>query len=106
MPEHDVKYSIVIATYNRAADLRETLKSLAGLQRRRAVGSHRRRQQLARRHARGRASRRPPSFPVPLRYLFEREQGRSPALNCGIRAARRRDHRHDRRRRAGAGATG
>ena len=28
-----------------------------------------------------------PSFPAPLRYLFEREQGRSPALNCGIRAA-------------------
>ena len=27
-----LKYSIVIATYNRAADLRETLKSLAGLQ--------------------------------------------------------------------------
>jgi GT2 family glycosyltransferase len=27
------------------------------------------------------------SFPAPLRYLFEREQGRSPALNCGIRAA-------------------
>ena len=27
-----MKYSIVIATYNRAADLRETLKSLAGLQ--------------------------------------------------------------------------
>ena len=26
-----MKYSIVIATYNRAADLRETLKSLAGL---------------------------------------------------------------------------
>ena len=24
---------------------------------------------------------------MPLRYLFEREQGRSPALNCGIRAA-------------------
>jgi glycosyltransferase involved in cell wall biosynthesis len=86
MPEQTLKYSIVIATYNRAADLRETLKSLAGLRpdgpwevivvdnnspddtRRvveEAVGS----------------------FPAPLRYLFEREQGRSPALNCGIRAA-------------------
>jgi len=81
-----VKYSIVIATYNRAADLRETLQSLAGL------------------HADGpwevivvdnnspddtrqAVLDAAPSFPVPLRYLFEREQGRSPALNCGIRAA-------------------
>jgi glucosyl-dolichyl phosphate glucuronosyltransferase len=28
------------------------------------------------------------SFPAPLRYLVETEQGRSPALNAGIRAAR------------------
>jgi glycosyltransferase involved in cell wall biosynthesis len=27
------------------------------------------------------------SFPAPLRYVFEREQGRSPALNAGIRLA-------------------
>ena len=27
-------------------------------------------------------------FPVPLRYIFEREQGRCAALNAGIRAAR------------------
>ena len=81
-----MKYSIVIATYNRAADLRETLASLAALQpdgpwevivvdnnspddTRAVVG--------------GAAG----TFPVPLRYLFEREQGRSPALNAGIRAA-------------------
>lgn len=81
-----MKYSIVIATYNRAADLRETLKSLAGLQpdgpwevvvvdnnstddTRQAIAD------LA------------PAFPVELRYVFEREQGRSPALNAGIRAA-------------------
>ena len=81
-----MKYSIVIATYDRAADLRETLQSLAGLDadgpwevivvdnnspddtRQVVVGAG-------------------PSFPAPLRYLFEREQGRSPALNCGIRAA-------------------
>ena len=101
--EETVKYSIVIATYNRAADLRETLKSLAGLHAGRAVGSDRRRQQLARRHARRSCSKRRRRSRSPLRYLFEREQGRSPALNCGIRAARRRHHRHDRRRRAGAG---
>ena len=42
----DMKYSVVIATYNRADDLRETLASLAKLRARRSVGSHRRRQQL------------------------------------------------------------
>ena len=82
-----MKYSIVIATYNRAGDLRDTLASLAGLQpdgpwevivvdnnspdATRAVVEE--------------AAR---TFPVPLRYLFEQEQGRSPALNTGIRAAR------------------
>jgi glycosyltransferase involved in cell wall biosynthesis len=82
-----VKYSVVIATFNRANDLRETLKSLAALtpdgpwevivvdnnssDRTRAV-------------VEDSAS----SFPVELRYLFEGQQGRSPALNAGIRAAR------------------
>src|SRR5512141_1560320 len=82
-----MKYSIVIATYKRAPDLRETLASLARLQpdgpwevivvdnnspddTRTVV------EEAAR------------TFPVDLRYLFEREQGRSPALNAGIRAAR------------------
>jgi glycosyltransferase involved in cell wall biosynthesis len=80
-------FSVVIATYNRAADLRATLDSLSGLRpaegwevivvdnnstdgTRTAVESA------------------VPSFPAPLHYLFEREQGRSPALNAGIRAAR------------------
>jgi glycosyltransferase involved in cell wall biosynthesis len=82
-----MKYSVVIATYNRANDLRETLASLAALapdgpwelivvdnnssDATTSVVEH--------------AAR---SFPVELRYLFEREQGRSPALNAGIRAAR------------------
>ena len=82
-----MKYSIVIATYNRAADLRQTLQSLAALtpdgpwevivvdnnspdDTRRVVEE-----------ATG-------TFPVDLRYVFEREQGRSPALNTGIRNAR------------------
>ncbi len=81
-----MKYSIVIATYKRADDLRETLKSLARLH---ADGpwevivvdnnSPDDTRQVVLDAA--------PSYPVPLRYLFEREQGRSPALNCGIRVA-------------------
>ncbi|MEO8078754.1 MAG: glycosyltransferase [Acidobacteriota bacterium] len=82
-----IKYSVVIATYDRAADLRATLASLAALRpdgpwevlvvdnnspddTRRVV------EEAAR------------TFPVELHYLFEREQGRSPALNAGIQAAR------------------
>ena len=82
-----MKYSVVIATYNRAADLRETLRSLAGLQ---ADGpwevlvvdnnSHDDTRAVVETEA-GR-------FPVELRYLFESRQGRSPALNAGIAAAR------------------
>jgi glycosyltransferase involved in cell wall biosynthesis len=81
-----MKYSIVIATYNRADELRETLASLAGL---RTDGpwevivvdnnsSDDTRQVVDEMTAR---------FPAPLRYVFEREQGRSPALNAGLRAA-------------------
>ena len=82
-----MKYSVVIATYKRAADLRETLKSLSALQ---PDGpwevivvdnnSPDDTRQVVEAAATG--------FPVELRYLFEREQGRSPALNAGIRAAR------------------
>lgn len=82
-----MKYSVVIATYNRAHDLRETLTSLASLQpdgdwevlvvdNNSSDGTR----QVVDRAAQ--------TFPVPLRYLFERNQGRSPALNTGIRAAR------------------
>ena len=81
-----MKYSIVIATYNRASDLRETLQSLAGL---RADGPW---EVIVVDNnspddTRGVVLDAARTFPVPLRYLFEREQGRSPALNCGIRAA-------------------
>lgn len=82
-----LKYSIVIATYNRAADLAATLTSLAALQPdgpwevivvdNNSPDDTRRVVQAAAR-----------TFPVELRYLFEPEQGRSPALNAGIRAAR------------------
>jgi glycosyltransferase involved in cell wall biosynthesis len=82
-----MKYSVVIATYNRASDLRDTLASLAGLRPaspwevivadNNSTDDTRAVVETAAR-----------SFPAPLRYVFEREQGRSPALNAGIRSAR------------------
>ena len=78
-----MKYSIVIATYNRAADLRETLRSLAGLQTPHAWevivvdnNSKDDTQNVVRELA--------ADYPVPLRYAFEGTPGRSPALNTGI----------------------
>lgn len=82
-----MKYSIVIATYNRATDLRATLENLAAL---RPDGpwevvvvdnnsTDDTRQVVEQAAA---------TFPAPLRYAFEARQGRSPALNTGILAAR------------------
>ena len=82
-----MKYSIVIATYNRAADLEATLQSLAALQPDGpweviVVDNN------STDATRDVVERAAGDFPVGLRYLFEREQGRSPALNAGIVAAR------------------
>lgn len=82
-----MKYSVVIATYNRAADLRATLESLAGL---RPDGPWEvivvdNNSPDDTKHVIEDAAR---AFPVECRYLFESQQGRSPALNAGIRAAR------------------
>src|SRR5437763_7622959 len=79
-------FSVVIATYNRAADLRATLDSLSAL---RPSGDWEvivvdNNSSDDTRAAVETAAR---AFPVPLRYVFEREQGRSPALNAGIRLA-------------------
>lgn len=82
-----MKYSVVIATYNRAADLRATLDSLAGLRPDgdwEAIVVDNNSTDATRAVVEAAA----PAFPVPLRYVFEREQGRSPALNAGIRLAR------------------
>jgi glycosyltransferase involved in cell wall biosynthesis len=82
-----MRYSIVIATCNRAGDLRGTLESLAALQPDgdwETIVVDNNSADDTRAVVEAAASR----FPVPLRYLFEREQGRSPALNAGIRAAR------------------
>jgi glycosyltransferase involved in cell wall biosynthesis len=81
-----MKFSVIIATYNRAEELVKTLESLKGLE---ATGpweviivdnnsSDNTREVVEERIA---------SFPVPLRYLLEKEQGRSAALNAGIQAA-------------------
>ena len=81
-----MKFSIVIATYNRAAELYDTLGSLAQLRSREpwevivvdnnSPDDTREIVEAAR-----------AAFPVPLTYAFEREQGRSAALNTGIALA-------------------
>jgi len=79
-------FSVVIATYNRAADLRETLQSLAGLRPQGAWevivvdNNSTDATQAVVDEARA-------GFPAALHYVFEKEQGRSPALNAGIRRA-------------------
>jgi GT2 family glycosyltransferase len=82
-----VKYSIVIATYNRADDLRATLESLATLRPAapwEVIVVDNNSSDETRAVIQGTA----PRFPVPLDYVFEKEQGRSPALNAGIARAR------------------
>lgn len=82
-----MKYSILIATYNRAADLRETLASLAGLRPDgpwEVIVVDNNSPDDTRAVVEAAAA----TFPAPLRYLFEKQQGRSPALNAGIAAAR------------------
>jgi glycosyltransferase involved in cell wall biosynthesis len=89
MIENDsaVRTSIIIATYNRADDLRETLASLAGLSTEEAwelIVVDNNSTDATPLVVAAAAAR----FPVRLRYIFEREQGRCAALNAGIRAAR------------------
>ena len=78
--------SIVICTVNRAAELRETLKSLAMV---RAPGSTE--LIVVDNHSTDDTKRVVQSaaveFPFPIRYLFVRQEGKYAALNAGIRAS-------------------
>ena len=82
-----MKFSIVIATYNRAALLKDTLESLSRLEPRApwevvVVDNN------SPDDTRGVVETAAAGYPVPLRYAFEKEQGRSAALNHGFRVAR------------------
>lgn len=85
MTPDPIKYSIVIATYNRADELRRTLQSLTGLRMARreiiVVDNNSTDATPAVVHEAAATS------PVPIRYVHEPVQGRSAALNAGIAAA-------------------
>ena len=82
-----MKFSVIIATYNRADSLRETLASQAKLQTKEdweliVVDNN------STDHTRAVVEEAAKSFPVELRYLFEAEQGKFAALNQAVLAAR------------------
>ena len=82
-----MKFSVIIATYNRAEELVKTLESLKGLETTEPweviiVDNN------SSDNTRDVVLERVDSFPVPLRYVMEKEQGRSAALNAGIRLAK------------------
>ena len=81
-----MKFSIIIPTYNRADELRETIRSIAKL----AVAGDWELLVVDNRstdHTRTVVEEESVGFPAPLRYFYEPEQGRYAALNTGIRAA-------------------
>jgi glucosyl-dolichyl phosphate glucuronosyltransferase len=82
-----MKFSVLIPTYNRAADLRGTLRSMAGLtpgEPWELIVIDNNSTDDTRAVALDAAT----WFPVELRYVFEKEQGRCAALNQGIGVAR------------------
>jgi glucosyl-dolichyl phosphate glucuronosyltransferase len=88
-PDTPLDATLLIATYNRAALLDETLDSIRLLQ----VRPGRRWEVIVVDNnstdaTREIVERQAATFPVPLRYLFETRQGRSSAMNAGIDAAR------------------
>ena len=82
-----MKYSVVIATYNRAQELLPTLESIAQLdvsESWEVIVVDNNSSDNTRELVRNISTR----FPTDLRYVFEAEQGRSAALNAGIKSAR------------------
>jgi glycosyltransferase involved in cell wall biosynthesis len=86
--DHRLDATVLIATYNRADLLDETLASIARMRVSPSLAwdaivvdnnSTDDTRQVVERYI--------PSFPVRLRYLFEKQQGRSSALNAGIAQA-------------------
>jgi glycosyltransferase involved in cell wall biosynthesis len=82
-----MRFSVIIATYNRAEELVKTIESLKKLESTKPweviiVDNN------SRDATRDVVLKAVDSFPVPLHYLLEKEQGRSAALNSGIRAAK------------------
>jgi len=81
-----MKFSVIIATYNRAEELAKTLESLKKLESTGPwevviVDNN------SPDNTREVILQAVEKFPVPLHYVMEKEQGRSAALNAGIRAA-------------------
>jgi glycosyltransferase involved in cell wall biosynthesis len=82
-----MRFSIIIPTYNRADELRETIRSIAKLE---VDGDW----ELlvvdnkSTDHTRAVVEEARATFPADLHYLYEPEQGRYAALNTGIRAAK------------------
>lgn len=79
-------FSIIIPTYNRADELRETIRSIAAL----TVDGEWELLVVDNKstdHTRAVVEGERDRFPASLQYLFEPEQGRYAALNTGIRAA-------------------
>jgi glycosyltransferase involved in cell wall biosynthesis len=85
--ERKPMFSVVIPTYNRAGDLIESLDSMRGI-----ASSHPWELIVVDNNSKDDTKlvveESAKTFPVPLHYLFEPEQGRCAALNAGIRSAR------------------
>src|SRR5688572_28206536 len=82
-----MRFSIIIPTHNRADELRNTIRSIAQL----TVDGGWELLVVDNKstdHTRAVVEEEAQSFPAPLHYIFEGEQGRYAALNTGIRAAR------------------
>ena len=82
-----MKFSVIIPTYNRSGELRKTLQSLAGISSSASwevivVDNN------SKDNTSAVVEHSAKSFPVELRYIFEREQGKPAALNSGIAISR------------------